>query len=86
MLGRGVEKAFLGSICQYAQRSGARQMRGEFIPSAKNAQTEKFYETCGFTAAPAASDSQFWLLDLPAAQNLIPQWIALHVAPDPIKL
>jgi len=86
VLGRGVEKAFLGGICQYAHHSGARQMRGEFIPSAKNAQTEKFYEACGFTAAAAAGDSRFWRLALPAAADLIPQWIALQNAPAPNKL
>ena len=50
VLGRGVEKAFLGTICNQAHDSGAKVIRGDFIRSAKNLQTENFFETCGFAA------------------------------------
>lgn len=78
VLGRGVEKAFLGSICESAQTANAKRIRGEFVPSGKNAQTEKFYETCGFVAGIPTSDGMYWYLSLPARDNLIPQWISLQ--------
>jgi FkbH-like protein len=78
VLGRGVEKAFLGTLCDQAQRSGAKAMRGEFVRSAKNSQTENFYETCGFTAGERAADLANWQLDLPAPAGLIPSWITVH--------
>jgi FkbH-like protein len=78
VLGRGVERAFLGAISDQAYRSGAKVMRGEFIRSAKNSQTEKFFETCGFTADERTSDSAKWHLGLPASADLVPKWIALQ--------
>ena len=86
VLGRSVEKAFIGSICESAQAAGAKKIRGEFIPSAKNAQTEKFYQTCGFVADGATAGGSAWRLPLPAPQNLIPKWIVLRNAePERLK-
>ena len=78
VLGRGVEKAFLGAISDQAYRSGAKVMRGEFIRSAKNSQAENFFETCGFTAGERTVDSSKWHLGLPASADLVPKWIALQ--------
>jgi FkbH-like protein len=80
VLGRGVEKAFLGTICDQAASSGAKVIRGEFIRSAKNSQTENFLETCGFTVAEKTNDSSKWRLALPATAGLIPKWIALKTS------
>jgi predicted enzyme involved in methoxymalonyl-ACP biosynthesis len=80
VLGRSVERAFVGSICQYAQTAGAKTIRGEFIPSAKNAQAEKFYETCGFISDGTTADGRSWRLSLPAPENLVPKWILLRIA------
>ena len=85
VLGRGVEKAFLGSICNQAHAGGAKTMRGEFIRSAKNSQTEKFLETCGFAAAEKIGDHTRWHLALPAPDKLIPKWIALQTAKPEIS-
>jgi FkbH-like protein len=78
VLGRGVEKAFLGTICDLAASSSAKVIRGEFIRSAKNSQTENFLETCGFTADETTNDFSKWHLALPAPAGLIPKWIALQ--------
>jgi FkbH-like protein len=78
VLGRGVEKAFLGTICEQAQAAGAKAIGGEFIRSAKNAQTENFYENCGFAAGDRTAEQARWHLSLPAPASLIPKWIALQ--------
>jgi FkbH-like protein len=80
VLGRGVEKAFLGTICDQAASSGAQMIRGGFIRSAKNSQTENFLETCGFTADEKTNDHSKWHLALPASNGLIPKWIALKTS------
>ena len=80
VLGRGVEKALLGAVCKQAGESGASAVRGEFLRTAKNAQTENFYETCGFTAVEKTADRSAWQLTLPAPAGLIPPWITLHLA------
>ncbi len=77
VLGRGVEKAFLGTICDLALRDGAKVVRSEFIRSAKNSQTENFFESCGFIADDRTADHAKWHLDLPASAELIPRWITL---------
>ena len=79
VLGRGVEKAFLGTIFDQAHGSGAKLMRGEFIRTPKNSQTENFFETCGFTVDERAADSSKWHLALPANSGLIPKWIVLQL-------
>jgi FkbH-like protein len=87
VLGRGVEKAFLGVICDQAHGSGAKVIRGEFISSAKNSQTKNFLETCGFTADERTTDFAKWHLALPAPGGLIPKWIALQQPkPETIKI
>jgi FkbH-like protein len=78
VLGRGVEKAFVAIICQQAHRAGAKVIHGEFIRSAKNAQTENFFESCGFALDERNADFSKWHLNLPAANGLIPKWIALQ--------
>ena len=78
VLGRGVEKAFLGTICDDATRNGACVVRGAFIRTAKNSQTEHFFENCGFTADQQTADSSKWHLNLPVSVQLIPKWISLQ--------
>jgi len=53
-------------------------VRGEFIRSAKNSQTENFLEMCGFAADERTPDFSKWHLVLPASDGLIPKWIVLH--------
>lgn len=87
VLGRGVEKAFLGSICNRAHASGTKMMRGEFIRTAKNSQTENFFALCGFTAGERTVDHARWHLSLPASKKLIPKWIALQTTrPETSKI
>jgi FkbH-like protein len=78
VLGRGVEKAFLGAICSQAAAEGAVSMSGEYIRSSKNAQTEDFFEKCGFISRERTSDHGVWLLSLPASAELKPPWIVLR--------
>jgi FkbH-like protein len=81
VLGRGVEKAFLGAICSQAAGEGAASMTGEYIRSSKNAQTEDFFEKCGFSARDRTADHSFWQAAIPAATELKPPWIVLHTKP-----
>jgi FkbH-like protein len=80
VLGRSVEKAFLGVICEQACKTGAKVVRGEFIRSSKNSQTENFFELCGFAAGERTKDFTRWHLSLPSPDGLIPKWIALQTS------
>jgi len=50
VLGRGVEDALLAACLQASARRGAREVIGEFIPTAKNARVADFYPSRGFAA------------------------------------
>jgi FkbH-like protein len=79
VLGRGVEKAFLHGVCEEASAEGAEAIVGEFVRTAKNGQTDTFYESCGFTALAKKPDRGLWRLSLPAPQ-IKPTWITLRRA------
>jgi FkbH-like protein len=70
VLGRQVEEATLGVLCQQALRRGATALVGEYLPTAKNAMVAGHYQKLGFTpmtppqgAAPGAT---FWRYELHA--------------------
>jgi FkbH-like protein len=74
VLGRRVEQAFLAAICSQAEKSGARRMLGDFIPTQKNAQTKNFYKENGFTLVSQDEGHSRWELRLPAKASLWPSW------------
>jgi FkbH-like protein len=71
-LGRGAEEWFLSELCSEAETAGAK-LRGEFIPSAKNAPARQFLErlrvpltgdggpNCRFEISAGAIDSPSWI-------------------------
>jgi FkbH-like protein len=80
VLGRGVEKAFLQFVIDEATRHGAAGVRGEFIRTLKNGQTEEFLQTCGFESLERSSDHGVWVLSLPSEQQLTPPSILVETA------
>jgi len=49
ILGRDIEKAYLFYLMNKLQTRGIEIVKALYIPTAKNKQTEKFYESCGFS-------------------------------------
>ena len=82
VIGRGIETALLVHLGEYAMRSGAKTLVGEFIATKKNAPCATFYSDHGFTKrAPAGevqSDSVFYELDLTASVPASPKWITVE--------
>lgn len=58
IMGRGVEYSILAEILKKAKQEGAKTVRGEFIPTKKNAPCENFLSDYGFK-----KDGQYWLFD-----------------------
>ena len=75
VLGRGVEKAFLQTICDDAENSGVSQLIGEYISSPKNSQTERFYDSCGCHEVERSTSSSRWSLELPSTTRIAPEGI-----------
>jgi FkbH-like protein len=82
VIGRGIETALLVHIGEYAIRSGAKTLVGEFIATKKNAPCATFYPDHGFTkrtpAGEVQSDSVFYELDLTASVPASPKWITVE--------
>ncbi len=71
ILGRTVETALISHVINEARKQGAKSVIGEYIKSARNQQTESFYENHGFK-----QKGNCWYFD---TENSIdnPEWIEI---------
>jgi FkbH-like protein len=80
VIGREVERAFLGELLRELARRGVGRVYGEYIPTAKNAMVRDFYSSCGFAQAQADEGSgTTWVLnlsdtELPGSQFVTVVW------------
>ena len=56
VLGRRIENAMIASVIAWAQASGARVLRGDYLPTAKNDQVSSIYERYGFQPVQRSDD------------------------------
>jgi FkbH-like protein len=68
VLSRGVEEFTMNRIVELARARGARQLLGEYIPTAKNRMVQDFYGRFGFRrdGVDETTGSTRWVLDIPA--------------------
>lgn len=64
ILGRNLETVFLFECINRLYRRGIASVRGIYIPSSKNGQTEFFYRTSGFTLLPTETAQRHFQLTL----------------------
>lgn len=77
VLGRGVEDALLTYLLDKARAAGVSQVRGLFLPTAKNAPAADFYARSGF--AQAGEEGVWELpLDSPEAAKPYPHWLTVQ--------
>ena len=80
VIGREVERAFLGELLRELRQRGVTQVRGDYIPTAKNAMVRDFYENAGFTASRSEDEgATAWSLTigkkkLPASKFVTVSW------------
>jgi FkbH-like protein len=79
VIGRGIETAILAYVAEQAVRDGATTLKGEFVPTKKNAPCATFYADHGFTSVHTDPDSGAILyeLDLTARVPTNPAWITV---------
>ena len=82
VIGRTIETAFLAAAAQAARVKGARQLRGHFLPTAKNAPAKGFFEQSGFTCTEQTDKGSIWEADIEAALPAIPEWVACQLDGD----
>jgi FkbH-like protein len=65
VLSRGVEQHVMNHVVSIAKANGAKQVVGEYIPSAKNMMVKEFYGRFGYTRGePAENGTVQWTLDV----------------------
>lgn len=74
-LGRGMEKSLLINVIRHVKEKGYTRIRGEYLPTAKNAQVEKFYPMAGFSEISSDNGHQTWEFDLNNDLPEEPGWI-----------
>lgn len=80
IMGRGVESAFLGDIFERARNNGAKSIKGEFIPTAKNMPASDFFERHNFKkiSSDKKNESTFWEFNLKSEANPKAEWIKVN--------
>jgi FkbH-like protein len=81
VIGREIERAFLGELLRELARRGADRVYGAYLPTAKNAIVRDFYSACGFTRIEEDEGRSTWLLhldrdELPGSQFVSIEWEA----------
>ncbi len=85
VIGRAVETAILSFVADEARASSAKQLRGWFLPTKKNAPAKDFYPSHQFHASAETEDGVLWTLDLDKARVTCPEWIKLNVIEEVTK-
>jgi FkbH-like protein len=79
VLGWGVERALAAAACRVAGSGGALELRGEYVATGRNRQTESFYKELGFSPLTQAEAGSTWRLELAGLEDLTPPWIQLRL-------
>ena len=60
VIGREVERAFLGALVGELASRGVASLRGIYVPTEKNGMVRDFYQSCGFSPAGGAGSGTVW--------------------------
>jgi FkbH-like protein len=82
VIGRGVETAMVARVVADARASGASEVVGEFVATAKNAPARPFYESVGFDRASGDDQRSEWSLDVTKETLDVPAWLELSTAQE----
>jgi FkbH-like protein len=78
VIGRTVENAFLGHVCETLLDRGAERLIGEYHPTRKNALTASLYRDLGFQPVGEQDGATRWSLALRESRVAIPDWITIE--------
>lgn len=60
VIGREVERAFVGALIEELASRGVARVRGVYVPTAKNAMVRDFYDSCGFSLVGDEGSGTIW--------------------------
>jgi FkbH-like protein len=79
VIGREVERAFLGELLRELSRRGISRVHGRYVPTHKNTMVKDFYASCGFKTWDAGNGETVWTFvpdrqELPASKYVTVSW------------
>jgi len=69
VLGRRVEEAALAYLVDHALSSGAKKLKGYYLPTLRNTIVKEHYKKLGFVCVSADAESDLWVIDLTKYQR-----------------
>ena len=84
VMGRTVERAFLGAITEYLKSHCVQRLIGEYIPTPKNAPARRAYAEMGFTFQSHRDGSDVWELDVRNTPVRVPDWFQLNMEEETV--
>ncbi|MFO1325293.1 MAG: HAD-IIIC family phosphatase [Burkholderiales bacterium] len=75
IIGRGIEAAVFDAVVAAAGRHGASVLDAEYLPTAKNAQVEDFYDRMGMPRVDAPAPARRYRAHIDALPRAAPDWI-----------
>lgn len=82
VIGRTVESAFLAFLVSRARELRAREVRGWFLPTAKNLPARNFYRQHGFHQVDRTEEGSLWALGVQNANVRCPDWIEMNISEE----
>lgn len=64
VIGREIERAFLGALIEELGRRGVTRVSGDYIPTRKNAMVSDFYASCGWQPAGGCETRSSWAFSI----------------------
>ncbi len=77
VIGREIERAFLGELLQELTRRGVARVRGDYVPTTKNGMVRDFYASCGFELVKADAAGSTWSFCIGHAQPPGSQFVTI---------
>lgn len=74
ILGRDIEKAYLYYLINELQTRGIEIIKATYIPTEKNRQTEKFYESCGFSCITEDNGTKRYRMEIRSKLEIKPYY------------
>ncbi|WP_293454075.1 HAD family hydrolase [Phenylobacterium sp.] len=75
VIGRRIETAFLADLAERARAAGLAELRGWYLPTAKNPPARAIYEDAGLSMVRKDGAAELWSIDLSAGGPRTPAWI-----------
>ncbi|HEY1930300.1 MAG TPA: HAD-IIIC family phosphatase [Caulobacteraceae bacterium] len=76
VIGRRIETAFLAHLADRARGEGLGELRGWFLPTAKNPPAREIYAQAGLSKVREDGTAELWSINLTLASPQVPPWIS----------